>query len=384
MKIKFVISLLLTMSLFGMSIATNAIDTKKNLIPNYLILKNCIDQELTTKIIEIDSMFEQAALMETGDPLQNLLRLIDKNKLSDSEVITLISKSKVHNLCGASANMALSTYYAALHIEGLKKGTKNTFSKSSSKYKYKAFSIYRHYASKGSINAIKLLCISDDWDGWVVGAIDKPTQEACLKALYSKNINLSAIEKAKIFTAVYNSYTINFQKFLSKRAEICFDFVNEISAMSYSNYRLHRLNRDMCNAEFISYGEKLFSNNNYPEALKYLSAFDQSLNKTGIPQFELGYIYQTGIGVIQNYKLAIDWYKKASVQGNNPSAQYNLGIMYMKGLGIPRDYTIAHALFNLASANGIKNAAKIRDMLANKMTNTQIENAQNLAKKGVK
>ena len=89
------------------------------------------------------------------------------------------------------------------------------------------------------------------------------------------------------------------------------------------------------------------------------------------------------MGIPQNYSLAIDWYFKACAKGS-PEAQYNLGMMYMKGYGVLQNYTIAHALYNMASANGIKDAARIRDTLARKMTNAQIEKAQILANDWIK
>ncbi|HAT7945283.1 TPA: hypothetical protein GJ765_12020, partial [Legionella pneumophila] len=142
--------------------------------------------------------------------------------------------------------------------------------------------------------------------------------------------------------------------------------------------------KDSCSLDFILYAEELFYGERYQESFKYLSIFYQSSNGSGIPQFELGYMYSTGKGVPQNYKLAIDWYMKSCSSSNNASAQYNLGIMYMKGHGVLQNNTIAHALFNLASANGVEDAAKLRDAIANKMTREQIEKAQTLASNWLK
>lgn len=40
----------------------------------------------------------------------------------------------------------------------------------------------------------------------------------------------------------------------------------------------------------------------------------------------LGYCYQYGIGVEQNYQTAFDYYKSAADQGD-PSAQYHLAVL---------------------------------------------------------
>jgi hypothetical protein len=336
-----------------------------------------MDNQIISKISQIDLMFKEISSSNSPSNFkQKLLTLIDKNKLTDTEINHLISKSQNPDLCGANANFALSFYNTTLEIAKPKK-EKNS---NSSKYMEKALVKYRKYANQGSIGAIKLLCVPDHW---VVEAVDPRSKETCQKALYLKGVDLSTAEKARRFTAVYNAYWLPLQKNLSKRAEICSDFSNDENIMCYSNNMLHQRNNDMCNVEFIQYGEKLFSSKNYQEAFRYLSIIDQSLNTTGIPQFELGYMYQTGVGIPQNYSLAIDWYFKACAKGS-PEAKYNLGMMYMKGYGVLQNYTIAHALYNMASANGIKDAARIRDTLARKMTNAQIEKVQILANDWIK
>ena len=50
-----------------------------------------------------------------------------------------------------------------------------------------------------------------------------------------------------------------------------------------------------------------------------------------------------------------------------------------RGQGVPQDYVQAHMWFNLAAAQGDPSAAKQRDLLALKMTPSQIEKAQALA-----
>ena len=54
-------------------------------------------------------------------------------------------------------------------------------------------------------------------------------------------------------------------------------------------------------------------------------------------QFNLGYCYDKGLGVEQNYEKAVEWYTKSAEQGN-AYAQLNLGYCYDKGLGVEQDY----------------------------------------------
>jgi hypothetical protein len=97
-------------------------------------------------------------------------------------------------------------------------------------------------------------------------------------------------------------------------------------------------------------------------------------------QYNLGAMYANGQGIPQDYAEAMRWCRKAADQGNS-SAQYHLGVMYAYGQGVPRDFVRAHIWTNLAAAQGDEEAAKIRDMVAQRMTSSQIATAQLLTRK---
>lgn len=100
-------------------------------------------------------------------------------------------------------------------------------------------------------------------------------------------------------------------------------------------------------------------------------------------QFNLGKMYESGpLGVPQDYKMAMRWYTAAANQGY-VAAQINLGAMYSKGLGVPQDYSQAYMWFSLAASNGDEASATNREITAKKMTHTQIEEAQALAREWV-
>lgn len=96
-------------------------------------------------------------------------------------------------------------------------------------------------------------------------------------------------------------------------------------------------------------------------------------------QTKLGWIYQNGQGITQNYQEAIRWYQLAAQQGDpiaqnnlgvlyhtlsqyvealkwislsanngNSTAQYNLFIIYNGGLGVAKNYQVAEEWFQLA------------------------------------
>ena len=101
-------------------------------------------------------------------------------------------------------------------------------------------------------------------------------------------------------------------------------------------------------------------------------------------QSNLGLMYDNGQGVPQDYKTAVKWYKLAAEQGH-ASTQNNLGLMYALGTGTLQDYTRAHMWWNIAASSGkIKDAPKNRDIIAKKMSPTELESAKKLARECVK
>ena len=68
----------------------------------------------------------------------------------------------------------------------------------------------------------------------------------------------------------------------------------------------------------------------------------------GVTEHKKGLLYYKGIEVPLDYKLAIDWFRKAAVKGHKGS-QYNLGIMYYMGRGVPKSLDVAAKWFLAAS-----------------------------------
>jgi len=72
-------------------------------------------------------------------------------------------------------------------------------------------------------------------------------------------------------------------------------------------------------------------------------------------QFLLGVMYDIGEGVVQDYKEAVKWYRKAANQGD-AKAQFNLGTMYFNGEGVVQDYKEAVKWYRKAANQGYANA----------------------------
>lgn len=68
-------------------------------------------------------------------------------------------------------------------------------------------------------------------------------------------------------------------------------------------------------------------------------------------QWRLGWIYEDGEGVPQDYAEAAVWYRKAAEQGN-AEAQWRLGTVYDRGEGVPQDYSQAAVWYRKAAEKG--------------------------------
>ncbi len=116
---------------------------------------------------------------------------------------------------------------------------------------------------------------------------------------------------------------------------------------------------------------------NYSEAARwYALAAAQGL---AIAQYNLGHMYDNGEGVERSYAKAVRWYRLAAEQGDI-GAQSNLGNKYYLGQGLVQDYIRAHMWWNIAASQGYDVSIKNRDIVAAKMTQQQIAEAQRLAR----
>ncbi|MGA2171757.1 MAG: tetratricopeptide repeat protein [Sedimentisphaerales bacterium] len=124
----------------------------------------------------------------------------------------------------------------------------------------------------------------------------------------------------------------------------------------------------------------------YAEALKWFRK--ATAQGEAEAQCWLGFMYDTGLGVAKNRQEAIKWYRKAAEQGH-ASAQVSLGVRYFVTEDCrefkPRiDNIEAYKWLILAAAQGNQYAVDFRDVLKQKMTATQIAEAQKLANEFLK
>jgi TPR repeat protein len=129
----------------------------------------------------------------------------------------------------------------------------------------------------------------------------------------------------------------------------------------------------------------------------YPSVSDQTIYQLVEAAARKGYaVAQMSLGVMNytfdtfsnlrrnNLSEALIWYRRAAAQGN-VDAEIALAMAYENGIGVPQDYVEAHKWLNLA-ASAVKyedmreDLRKRRDELAQKMTASQIAEAQKLAR----
>ncbi|MBA4423550.1 MAG: hypothetical protein C0390_10730 [Syntrophus sp. (in: bacteria)] len=130
---------------------------------------------------------------------------------------------------------------------------------------------------------------------------------------------------------------------------------------------------------------------NYTKGMKHYKPDDAAaavrdlkpLAEQGNPeaQFNLSSLYYQGVGVPQDYREAVQWMRKAAEQGHL-FAQVTLGSLYVEGLHnvIEKDPSQALMWFILAAGQGDMEAMELRDAIAERMTPTQIAEAQRLAR----
>ena len=161
-------------------------------------------------------------------------------------------------------------------------------------------------------------------------------------------------------------------------------------------------------------GLDAFAVKNYAAALAEFTPLAEAGHTDA--QLQLGLMYKNGIGVPQDYKEAVKWYRLAAEAGNS-AALFNVGKMYNDGKGVPQDEAEAvkwflrasekgHAFaqsylgfsyalgkgveqdlvrgymwLNLSTAQGLEVVKDSRDKVANLMSSAQISEAQDMSRK---
>lgn len=178
------------------------------------------------------------------------------------------------------------------------------------------------------------------------------------------NNGLEILNNPRMIIALVADYVSGFEKekkFL-KIASVngVFEIIYEMSRNSSSEEKnnlkvkaLHKLEADALiskeNAEMII--DLIMSGAGLIE-----SPFDENCDLTDHwAQYAVGFAFEFGTTGEQNYKKAVEWYRKSAEQGNAWS-QNRLGECYLNGNGTQKDLREAKKWFELASEQGDETA----------------------------
>ena len=103
----------------------------------------------------------------------------------------------------------------------------------------------------------------------------------------------------------------------------------------------------------------------------YLQSAEQGYASS---QFQLGQMYLTGEGVLQDVEQARQWFRLAALQ-DYPTAQFQMGEIFRLGNGVVIDHTQAFAWYHLAALNKLSAGFEARKKMSAVMDADQISAA---------
>ncbi|WP_332674791.1 tetratricopeptide repeat protein [Aromatoleum sp.] len=112
---------------------------------------------------------------------------------------------------------------------------------------------------------------------------------------------------------------------------------------------------------------------NASEAVRWLTAAAEQ-DHTGA-MVQLGKLYRSGVGVLQNFGNAAKWIETAAVL-EDPAGMHELGRLYRDGVGFDRDAVKAYIWFSRSAAAFNTAAVRDRDDVARGLSDEQLEDAQ--------
>lgn len=90
---------------------------------------------------------------------------------------------------------------------------------------------------------------------------------------------------------------------------------------------------------------------------------------------ELGRVYRTGVGVLQDYQQATRWIERAALEGD-AEGMLELGRLYREGVLLERDPVLAYVWFNRAATALNMTAVRERDEIARQLSPTELAEGQ--------
>lgn len=111
--------------------------------------------------------------------------------------------------------------------------------------------------------------------------------------------------------------------------------------------------------------------------------YTSALRGDKIAQFQVGVMFEQGIGVESNLTNASKWYEKSAIQGYM-DAQYNIGLMYARGRGVEQNEQFAMMWLASAAKQGDKEARKLLLAMVDGKLDKKADNSVNGVSESIK
>lgn len=99
----------------------------------------------------------------------------------------------------------------------------------------------------------------------------------------------------------------------------------------------------------IEHAKALFKKRAYKDSFPMFWSLANKGNAEA--QYYVGRVYQAGLGVPKDHKIAMEWYVKAANNGHR-DAHHNIATMYIMGWGVPIDTAEAFRWYEKLANNG--------------------------------
>jgi hypothetical protein len=110
------------------------------------------------------------------------------------------------------------------------------------------------------------------------------------------------------------------------------------------------------------------------QAVRWLQSAAENGNTKAMLQ--LGKLYRSGVGVLQNFDLSAKWMQTAAARGD-AAGMLELGRLYRDGIGFEKNAKHAYVWFNRAAAMHNLDAVREREEIARTLTLEELREAQN-------
>ena len=134
------------------------------------------------------------------------------------------------------------------------------------------------------------------------------------------------------------------------------------------------------NIDQIDYNYYLHTLDDFSNKSSMLKSILDTMNSIAGDLNDIAHDHLEGNSIIQDYKKAVKLFRLGAKLGR-PLCAYNMGAMYSTGKGVLQDPISAHMWFNIAAARGVKDGAVNRNDIEKRLSKDELSEAQAMARK---